>query len=99
LSGNPPEQEALSPRAQVLWGAVGSMAPYAAKAIQVVGFRTDYPFPSFSLAFIVVFLIMVAIGALWSRAVESHNKWLAMYHAATFPIVFQFLFGPHVPGS
>lgn len=82
----------------MLWGALGAIAPYAAKAIQTVGFRTDYPLPKFSLTFVLVFLAMVVIGAAWARAVESHNKWLAMYHAATFPIVFQFLFGPHTPG-
>jgi hypothetical protein len=89
--------EALSPQGQLLWGALGAIAPYAAKAIQAVGFKTSYPFPHLGLGFISVFLIMVVLGAIWSRALESHNRWLAMYHAATFPIVFQFLFGSHGP--
>jgi hypothetical protein len=69
-----------------------------AKAIQVVGFRTDTPLPHFGFGFLAALVLMVLLGAIWSRALESHNRWLAMYHAATFPIVFQFLFGSHSPG-
>jgi hypothetical protein len=90
-------EQALGPAGQLLWGALGSIAPYAAKAIQAVGFKTGYALPHFGLGFVAIFLVMVALGAIWSRALESHNRWLAMYHAATFPIVFQFLFGSHGP--
>jgi hypothetical protein len=76
---------------------LGAASPYIAKAIQIVGFRTDYPLPHFGQGFLAIFVLMVALGAFWSRALESHNRWLAMYHAATFPIVFQFLFDSHPP--
>ena len=83
----------LSPPWQCWWGAIGAVSPYAVTAIRAVGLRTDFPLPHFGWGFVGVILLLLALGAVWSRALESHHKWLALYHGATVPVALQFLFG------
>lgn len=85
----------LKPAGQFGWGCLGPVAVYVIKASQAVGFQPEYRLPHFGFAFIGTLALMVVVGGYWSRALESHIRWLAMYHGATVPVAFQFFFGSH----
>jgi hypothetical protein len=74
---------------QLLYGAIGAAAPYLLR-LAATG---ELPVSS-NLGLVVgvlVLIALVAIAAVWAMALHSHSEFLAMYHGATFPIVFSFL--------
>jgi hypothetical protein len=83
----------LARASQVAWGIAGGLTPYAVAALKAVKFQTNYPLPSFSLAFYLVLLLSATLGAVGSVVLDSHSKFTAWFHGGSFPIMLNFLFG------
>src|SRR5258708_21492319 len=83
------EGEHLSLRGQVVWGAIGAAFPPLIKAWNEV--KPADPILPLGLKFIVPTILILVAGGLWSRAMESHKEWKAIYNGATVPLVFGFL--------
>jgi len=81
--------EQLSLRGQFVWGAVGAGFPPLIKAWEEV--RPADPIFPLGWRFILLTVLILVAGGLWSRAMESHKEWKAIYNGATFPLVFGFL--------
>jgi hypothetical protein len=80
----------LDDKQQFFWGILGSLAPYAVRAARAL--TPDGALPHLGWGFLLASAALIVFGGVWSMAVESDKRWLAMYHGATFPIVFSFLF-------
>jgi hypothetical protein len=78
---------------QAIWGALGGLTPYAVAGLKAVGYRTDFPLPSFSFGFLLCIGLSVSLGVIGAILLESHARFAAWYHGGSFPIMLNFLFG------
>jgi hypothetical protein len=90
LSG---DDERFGRTGQMIWGGLGGLTPYAAATLKVVGYRTDFPLPSFGLGFLLCLGLSVSLGVIGAILLESHTRFAAWYHGGSFPIMLNFLFG------
>jgi len=75
----------LSRSVQFLWGLAGSVFPPLIHTYDTV--KPDSEFPHLGSAFLVVGLLFLLSGGLWSLAMGSEKPWKAIYNCATFPHV------------
>ncbi len=87
----------LSRSVQFLWGLAGSVFPPLIHAYDTV--KPDSEFPHLGAAFIVVGLLFLMSGGLWSMAMGSEKPWKAIYNGATFPLVFGYLAHAALPAA
>jgi hypothetical protein len=87
------EGERFDRHGQVIWGALGGLTPYAVAGLKAVGYRTDFPLPSFSFGFLLCLGLSVSLGVIGAILLESHTRFAAWYHGGSFPIMLNFLFG------
>ncbi len=70
----------------MFWGCLGALGAFvlrfsltgtltSAEALGVVGS-------------VVVTILLIVLGGAWAYAIRSHTEFLAMYHGATFPVMF-----------
>jgi hypothetical protein len=81
--------ERLSLKGQFVWGAIGAGFPPLIKAWEET--KPADPILPRGWKFILLTALILIAGGLWSRAMESHKEWKAIYNGATFPLVFGFL--------
>lgn len=90
--GHQPHHE-MSASAQLLWGAVGGMLPFAIQLIRD-GNHLGKDLPAhIGSYYIVSFVLGAVIGAIAGRAFKSHDILVALYHGATAPITLAFVIG------
>lgn len=79
----------LSQAAQFFWGAVGGLLPalvliYKYANSQPIG----APIPAIGGLAVVGVVVGAILGAIGSRACDSHNHFTALYHGASAPSLF-----------
>jgi hypothetical protein len=77
---------------QIAWGAIGGFTPYVVAGLNAVGYRIDFPLPSFGWGSILALLLSVGLGVIGSILLESHTPFTAWYHGGSFRIMLNFLF-------
>jgi len=84
-----PQQSGMGWIARMGWGMVGAVAPTVFNLLQVVRVAPSQELPSFSVAFILVYLGVVvlyaAVAGSFSVALHPTNPWNAVYIGATAP--------------
>ena len=85
---------------QVIWGAFGGLLPILIQLLKrgVEDITLDLPQHIGSFFLLAVFISLL-LGAVSSRAFQSHHTIAALYHGATAPITLAFLVGinTHIP--
>jgi len=77
---------------QIAWGAIGGLTPYVVAGLNAVGYRMDFPLPSFGWGSVLALLLSVVVGVLKKKLLESHTPFTAWYHGGSFRIMLNFLF-------
>jgi hypothetical protein len=99
------DADGISPWSRFYLGCFGSAAPWIFRLAAWLVTRAGNMSPSTPLPEIgglylltvvaagVGILLCVLLGGLWSYSLAAHQKWLAVYHGATAPHIFLFIFG------
>lgn len=95
----------LSAKERFWLGCLGSAAPWIFRSVDwlitTLGHMSpSATFPDFGWMYIITaiasglgILLCVIAGGLWSYALKTDEKWLAVYHGAAAPHIFLFVFG------
>jgi len=74
---------------RIVFGVMGGLSPYAIRLVRAVG---EQPGPPAHTAVLIGGIVSAAfLGALASVTLDSHNRFIAVYHGAGAPTFFSFI--------